>query len=492
MFGFRSKSGDLQCLAAAYAYENSPDAFCVVQDGRVVAINAGMAGKMQISQEDLLGSDAQRYAPEFQPNGERSDLLLGSHFAIAVQNGHHRFEWNVLRLDGSTFNVYATLLPWRVDGKDYAIFMWQDIDETLRLREEDRLNRENMERRAQESHVAVQAIGNGLMRLAAGELGFRLEEALADEFEPLRHDYNQSIEQFDRTFAQITASISKIDDGAREVAKAADDLSTRTEQQAASLEETAAALDQITINVTSSSKMAQDIRTVAQAATGSAETSVLVVLHAEDAMQRIEHSSSQISNIISVIDQIAFQTNLLALNAGVEAARAGDAGKGFAVVAQEVRELAQKSARAAKEIKDLIQASTAEVGSGVSLVRETGSALNAISAYILQINSHVATIAISSQEQSTGLAEVNIAVNQMDQMTQRNAAMVEESNAASASLFNEVTSLREMVCHFQTSGTNQRSSVRSAAGEWQRTTEHRLNVKRNGTQSVNGSAALGR
>jgi methyl-accepting chemotaxis protein len=169
-------------------------------------------------------------------------------------------------------------------------------------------------------------------------------------------------------------------------------------------------------------------------------------------MQRIEQSSSQISNIIGVIDEIAFQTNLLALNAGVEAARAGDAGKGFAVVAQEVRELAQRSAKAAKEIKDLIRNSTTEVESGVKLVRETGEALKTIERYVVTINQHMDAIATSSREQSLGLAEVNTAVNQMDQVTQRNAAMVEETNAASATLAGESRKLHELISQFKLAG----------------------------------------
>jgi len=165
-------------------------------------------------------------------------------------------------------------------------------------------------------------------------------------------------------------------------------------------------------------------------------------------MRRIEESSSQISNIIGVIDEIAFQTNLLALNAGVEAARAGDAGKGFAVVAQEVRELAQRSAKAAKEIKELIRNSSVEVEGGVKLVRATGDALKTIETYVVTINQHMDAIATSAREQSVGLAEVNTAVNQMDQVTQQNAAMVEETNAASATLANEASRLRDLIAQF--------------------------------------------
>jgi methyl-accepting chemotaxis protein len=230
------------------------------------------------------------------------------------------------------------------------------------------------------------------------------------------------------------------------------DLSKRTEQQAASLEETAAALDQITVNVANSSKRADEARKVAVLANESAVQSGMVVANAVDAMQKIEQSSNEISNIIGVIDEIAFQTNLLALNAGVEAARAGDAGKGFAVVAQEVRELAQRSAKAAKEIKDLISNSSIQVQSGVKLVSETGDALKTIEGYIVTVNQHMDSIATSAKEQSVGLGEVNTAVNQMDQVTQQNAAMVEETSAAGATLANESGRLRELISQFQLGG----------------------------------------
>ncbi|WP_159950976.1 methyl-accepting chemotaxis protein [Rhizobium sp. 18065] len=306
---------------------------------------------------------------------------------------------------------------------------------------------------AERLRIATSGLAQGLKRLAAGELSFQLNEAFAPDFEALRHDFNQSVRQLNITLGGIANSVATIETGTREIASGTDHLSKRTEQQAAALEQTAAAVEQITANVVNSTKRTEEARGVATQANSSATESSKVVAHAEDAMRKIEQSSQQISNIIGVIDEIAFQTNLLALNAGVEAARAGEAGKGFAVVAQEVRELAQRSANAAKEIKALIHNSTTEVSSGVDLVRKTGEALRTIGGFIAEMNTHMDAIAISAKEQSTGLSEVNHAVNSMDQTTQQNAAMVEESNAASGALAGEAAKLRELISQFAIEAT---------------------------------------
>lgn len=336
--------------------------------------------------------------------------------------------------------------------------------------------------------VATSGLAAGLKRLASGDLAFQLNNAFAQAFEALRHDFNQSVAQLGTTLVQISGSISTLDTGTREIAVGTDDLSKRTEQQAASLEETAAALDEITVNVANSSKRTEEAKAVASRANHSAAESAQVVSHAEEAMRKIEESSQQISNIIGVIDEIAFQTNLLALNAGVEAARAGEAGKGFAVVAQEVRELAQRSAQAAKEIKGLIHNSSAEVENGVKLVRDAGSALKTISGFIVEINVHMESIATSAKEQSVGLAEVNTAVNAMDQTTQQNAAMVEQSNAASNTLANEAVRLRELVSQFKLQGIAETSLANARTPTRTDSTQPLRSTRR--TAAYHGSAAL--
>ncbi|CAN5904417.1 methyl-accepting chemotaxis protein [soil metagenome] len=304
---------------------------------------------------------------------------------------------------------------------------------------------------AEQAHV-VDSVGEGLSRLSDGDLLHRLPADFPADYVKLRDDFNRAMSGLEEAMLVISANASSMQNGAGEISGAADDLSRRTEQQAASLEETAAALDEITVTVKKSAAGAEQANDVVNAARGDAERSGVVVNEAVEAMGEIASSSKQISQIIGVIDEIAFQTNLLALNAGVEAARAGDAGRGFAVVASEVRALAQRSAEAAKEIKTLIAASTRQVETGVRLVGETGTALAGIVNKVSEISGLVSEIAASSQEQATGLNQVNAAVNQMDQVTQQNAAMVEQSTAASHSLSQEAQELNRLVARFKTSG----------------------------------------
>ncbi len=285
--------------------------------------------------------------------------------------------------------------------------------------------------------------------LSAGDLTQAMNGQFQGAFAELQRNVNDTFAILQKTMREVRTTTDSINGNSSELRAATDDLSKRTEQQAAALEQTSAALEEITAAVRNSTERAQEATVMVTEAKHSAAQSATVVRNAVDAMGRIEQASSEIGQITNVIDEIAFQTNLLALNAGVEAARAGDAGKGFAVVAQEVRELAQRAASAAKDIKALISKSGSEVATGVQLVQETGEVLGQIESRVLKINDHIHSIATAAREQSTGLGEVSTAVNQMDQVTQQNAAMVEEANAATHKLSSEADNLASLVSHFK-------------------------------------------
>lgn len=293
----------------------------------------------------------------------------------------------------------------------------------------------------------VETLSAALSRVAKGDLTVTVD-SVAAEYTGLQNDFNAAIGNLKEVVEGIALTTNHLQAGAQDIAVASDDLSRRTEQQASSLEQAAAALNEMTASAGSSAESARQAKLVATSTRDEAVNSAGIKSEAVLAMNDIQRSSAQITQIIGVIDEIAFQTNLLALNAGVEAARAGDAGRGFAVVAVEVRALAQRSAAAAKEIKELIALSSASVLRGVGLVTQTGEALTAIVSKVTDINSLIIGISASSQEQSLGLSEVNVAVSQMDKVTQQNAAMAERSTAAAANLRDEATSLAQLVSRF--------------------------------------------
>ncbi|MCM2450486.1 methyl-accepting chemotaxis protein [Agrobacterium vitis] len=300
---------------------------------------------------------------------------------------------------------------------------------------------------------AVDRIGDAISALANGDLTVAVTDHIDPALMKTRDDFNQAARSLEKTVAAIRHSAELLADNAKVIGAVSNDIAKNAESQAASVEETAAALDTITATVQDSASRATGASTLVTKTREHAKASGLIVNDATDAMNQIEGSSKDISNIIGVIDEIAFQTNLLALNAGVEAARAGEAGKGFAVVAQEVRELAQRSAGAAKHIKDLIATSTASVQRGVGLVFKTGSALTEISEQVQEIDHHVQAISQATGEQLQGIKEINAAVTIVDQSTQRNTSTVEEASAAGQELASEAEKLRDLIGGFKISGT---------------------------------------
>ena len=307
---------------------------------------------------------------------------------------------------------------------------------------------ENRVANLQRQTVAVEEVGRGLSELARGNLNFRIDAQLTEGYEQLKQDFNLTAETLNSTVTEVSNAASSIANGSREISQAADDLAHRTESQAATLEQTAAALEELTANVRISAQNSKEVDSTTTNTRQQAAESGEVVDQAVEAMRAIQASSSQISEIIGVIDDIAFQTNLLALNAGVEAARAGEAGRGFAVVASEVRGLSQRTADAAREIKTLISKSTGQVEQGVDLVGRTGEALKDIVVRISAISELIGNISVATGEQATGLGEANIAVSQLDQVTQQNAAMVEETNAAGRMLREDAMRLNDLMLRF--------------------------------------------
>lgn len=414
-------------------------------DGKIVSANENFCRTLGYSLDEIAG----RHHSMFIDATYRNTNEYKAFWDALARGEYQSGKFERIGRGGRQIWIQAVYNPvLDASGKPYRVVKFAsditDVENERRAAEADR------EARAVEQEHVVSALATGLKALSEGDLTSRLLEAFAGQYEQLRVDFNHAAEQLQETMKSVIVNASGIRTGAGEITQAADDLSKRTEQQAASLEETAAALDEITATVKKSAEGAKQAHATVGTTKANAEASGLVVQKTVAAMAEIEKSSKQISQIIGVIDEIAFQTNLLALNAGVEAARAGDAGRGFAVVASEVRALAQRSSDAAKEIKDLISASSQQVESGVRLVGEAGKALSDIATHVTEISDLVSGIAASAQEQSTALAEVNTAVNQMDQVTQQNAAMVEQSTAASHSLNQETSELMTLIARFKT------------------------------------------
>jgi len=339
---------------------------------------------------------------------------------------------------------------------DYAISVYLDELSEERARAE----RERQRQKADQDR-ALAALGDALSILAKGDLRASISQDLGSDFDALKSKFNTAVSKLNEAFLDISSAISQSASDTRELSGATDDMARRTEQQAAALEQTAAALEQITTISQQSSERTKQAREVVSQTSEQATQSGHTVTEAIAAMGKIEESSKKITQIITVIDEISFQTNLLALNAGVEAARAGEAGRGFAVVAQEVRELAQRSASAAREIKELIEASFNDVLTGVELVNKTGDALGSIGSQVQTISEHFATISQAAQEQSTGISEINSSINAMDQITQQNAAMVEQTNAATQNLLGINQTLAELASRFTVSTQSTQTLVQS-------------------------------
>ena len=414
-------------------------------DGKIIKANDNFLNALQYSLDEIVGKHHSMFVDKDYVNtNEYSDFWKRLKNGETFINRYKRItkSGSPIWIDASYNSIKDTRgVPYKV------IKIATDVTEVEVARQK---YEEESAIKAKTQSLVVSELASGLKALSDGNLNEELNKPFSPEYDQLRQDFNSAVQTLKSTMQKIVKASGNIQNGGVEMSQASDDLSKRTENQAAALEETAAALDEVTATVQQTAKAAADAHQAVTSARGDAESGGIVVKETVSAMGSIKESSEKISQIIGVIDEIAFQTNLLALNAGVEAARAGEAGRGFAVVASEVRALAQRSSDAAKDIKDLISASRHHVDTGVSLVDQTGEALDKIVSQVASLDTLVSDIASSATEQATGLAEVNSAINEMDRVTQRNAAMVEESTAACHALTNESNELISLVGYFKT------------------------------------------
>jgi methyl-accepting chemotaxis protein len=462
---FSARKKDLHQDFVEFVFKNWPYAFFLYDIGtdRIVDANLAMAQLTGGTLDRIIGANFAPFVVEYQPSGELTIEVSARYIGQALETGRCTCEMLFKRFDGAALHVISTIMKFEANGNTMLAVSWQDINDVVAMRQAEIESRKRELQAAETGKKLVDAMAQGLTRLAGGDLACQLQGLVLPGYEQLVRDFNNAVTQLNSALTTVSSRASGIRMSSSAASMAAEDLSRRIETQAASLEETAGALGHLTTGVKRTADNARQTREVVEKANMDAEQGGSVVEQAVAAMGEIEASSSKIARIIGTIDEIAFQTNLLALNAGIEAARAGEAGRGFAVVAQEVRALAQRSADAAKEIKELISASATQVNTGVELVGRSGSALQRIVADLGQIKSLVTDISNAAQQQASGLLQVGEAARQMDRVTQENAAVVNQVSQESQRMADDAENLNVLVRQFELGAGPKPSRLKTAA-----------------------------
>lgn len=428
--------------AASEAFFNlSPDGMLVMRDGVFVACNPAAQRIYDAPRDRIIGSNPVAFSAPEQGDGRKSEIHVGERLQQAMREGHARFEWHNLKANGTPLRILVTLIPARIGGDDALLVLVQDLAETAQV---------------------VDTLRNSLADLAKGNLANRITVPFRADYELLRKSFNESLDAMGRTIDTVSQVATSVRAGASDIDEATHQLAARSSQATSVLRDTTAAMNRVTAMVQETAQGAANVSASIRQAEHEATAGGEIVDRAVDAMNAIDQSSEEITQIISVIDGISFQTNLLALNAGVEAARAGETGKGFAVVATEVRALAQRSAAAATEISALINKSSEQVKQGVGLVAETGKMLKQIAARVTEINSLAETISRSAETQAREIDKTSKSVTQIDQMLDQNSTIASESTSAAQRLVNEAQELAQLVAQFTTdrSATHRRPRLR--------------------------------
>jgi methyl-accepting chemotaxis protein len=440
---------------ARFIYQNSPDAFFFLEGRTIVDCNKAMEAITGLRRDQLVGLPPEHLSPKTQPNGIPTDVMADRVTKQALETGLARFEWMHQRLDGTLFPVMVTLLPATIDGRPMMICMWQDIAELVAAREQERQMQARQTAAAAALEAVVALMGTGLDALAGGDLSAKIGQQFPDSYEAMRNNFNKTASRLAAVLSRVVGAAERISSGLGNITATTADLSTRTDRQASAVTHSSAALDSIAASAAQVAVQTHEVSSVAIAAREDAEAAGKIVEVTIESMETIQASSREVSQIVGVIDDIAFQTNLLALNAAVEAARAGDAGKSFAVVAAEVRRLAHSSAEAARSIRGLIGNAGDQVDAGARLVDDTAVALRKIVARIIHISNLVGEISSLTNKQATEVKAINASISNIDGMTRSNAQMAEQTAGLATSLVALANDLGAAVSQFRLSAESE-------------------------------------